>query len=254
MKLNSRVGLLSVSFGLIFLVPAVALTSPSLPFTAPATFESAYKGTGWCGGGVTLTLHANGTFVGRVIRGGWEMSDWSGTWHSDRRDRLTLAGGGSNNYYRIVDAKSLEPLDALGHSSDSRCNTRLTRSSRIVDFSGVMRPVTLSSDVWTLFELHGKNVTVPIGAKPPRLMFDVIAKRITGSMGCNNLSGTFVQDGSRLKLSPRPQTRMRCEPRTDAMEAGVLAALERTTAFHICCSALELRDGGTVLATFRTTR
>ena len=116
------------------------------------------------------------------------------------------------------------------------------------------RPLHLAPQSWTLETLDGAHFALPSGAKPPALTFDAKEKRVSGFTGCNNLTGSYAEDGSKLKFSPLATTRMACDAPLGGLESSVLRALEQTTAFHIGCSTLELRHGDTVLATLRTSR
>jgi heat shock protein HslJ len=116
------------------------------------------------------------------------------------------------------------------------------------------RPLHLSGEHWVLETLDGAWSALPSEGKPPALTFDAKEKRVTGFTGCNNLAGSYVQNGAALKFSPLATTRMACALPLGGLESNLLRALEQTTAFHIGCSRLQLRHGGTVLATFRPAR
>lgn len=115
-------------------------------------------------------------------------------------------------------------------------------------------PPHLSAEHWVLETLDGAWFALPSQGKPPALTFDAKERRVTGFTGCNNLAGSYVQNGGALKFSPLATTRMACELPLGGLESNLLRALEQTTAFHISCSRLELRHGETVLATFRPAR
>jgi copper homeostasis protein (lipoprotein) len=116
--------------------------------------------------------------------------------------------------------------------------------------SGAQQPVTLESYTWVLTELGGKAVVLPQDAVVPHLVFDGGAKRVSGSTGCNNLTGSYERDGEHLKFSPLATTRMMCPAGMDR-EADFLTAMERVRSFTIAGDTLELFADGALLAKFK---
>src|SRR5262249_17881105 len=109
----------------------------------------------------------------------------------------------------------------------------------------------LGRATWTLIELGGQPVPAPSGALAPGLRFDVTQKRVSGSTGCNSLSGTYTADASALHFSPLAVTRMAClDPARQARESAFLAVLERVTAYRIDGPTLTLYAAEAPLAVF----
>jgi len=111
--------------------------------------------------------------------------------------------------------------------------------------------VALAGVSWKLVELEGKAVVTPPNAVAPSLHFDAAEKRVSGSTGCNNLTGTYAFDGATLHLSPLATTRMAClNPDVQALETAFLAALQKVTSYRIEGGNLRLLAGETLVATF----
>ena len=54
---------------------------------------------------------------------------------------------------------------------------------------------------------------------------------LSGSTGCNRISGTYTQDGSSLSITLGPMTKRACAPGVAAQEAVILASLPRVVSF-----------------------
>ena len=90
------------------------------------------------------------------------------------------------------------------------------------------------------------------GGSPPAVQLTEAGSRLSGSTGCNGISGSFVREGDRLRFpAPIAMTRRACaDPRGTRLEQGFVAALSRTDRFAIEDGILTLFGGGEVLARF----
>ena len=76
-----------------------------------------------------------------------------------------------------------------------------------------------------------------------------------GSTGCNNLLGTFAQDGEALVFKGLGGTRMACIPSLMERERTFLETLEKTLTWKVFGSHLELYDAnGDPVARFESVR
>ena len=102
---------------------------------------------------------------------------------------------------------------------------------------------------WRLVQLGGQSVSA-MGGDPkaePRVQFNVGStdndSRVTGSGGCNRLSGNYRRSDSALRIGPIASTRMACtDPTRMVIESRFVAALEATTSFTLKGGQLTLRD------------
>jgi heat shock protein HslJ len=90
---------------------------------------------------------------------------------------------------------------------------------------------------WTLTEMEESRLS----AGEPYIEFDRDQKRVSGSSGCNRLTGSFEIDGSRLKLSRIASTRRAClDGEVQRVEMSFLHPLEATTSFEVQGNTLRL--------------
>ncbi len=110
---------------------------------------------------------------------------------------------------------------------------------------------TLTNTYWKLTVLAGARIALlPGQAREVRITLDAGGTRVHGFSGCNRLQGQYANADSRLTFGALAGTRMACAAPLMALEAAVLQALGRTTAYRIDGEELTLLDGEQVLARF----
>jgi heat shock protein HslJ len=107
----------------------------------------------------------------------------------------------------------------------------------------------IESQTWRLVSVGTQPA--PRDGDPRRdaqLQFD--GTRLSGSGGCNRLTGPYQRTGHSLKIGPLAATRMACfEPERSAMETNFLIALQATTGYsRLGTQLMLLDDGGRTLA------
>lgn len=103
---------------------------------------------------------------------------------------------------------------------------------------------------WQLAELDGNEVAADGDREAPNLYFDDgPPQRVSGSTGCNRLSGSYSLSGDGLKFGPLATTKMACADGM-AQEQAFLAVLAATHGWRtLDRQVLELLDArGEVLA------
>ena len=105
----------------------------------------------------------------------------------------------------------------------------------------------IEARVWRLTSLGLQPVRVPSGGadpqRDPQVQFD--GTRVSGSGGCNRLTGEYRRTGHDLKIGPLAATRMACtDPDRGAVETGFVGALQATTGYALVGSQLTLLDAG----------
>ena len=119
--------------------------------------------------------------------------------------------------------------------------------------SGISLDEAIEGPVWRLEQLGGEPVAP--SSDPQRdaqLQFDRRNNRLSGSGGCNRVTGTFERSGSSLKMSQLSSTRMACaDPARSNSETQFFAALQATTSYRMQGSSrLSLLDAsGRTVAT-----
>lgn len=109
---------------------------------------------------------------------------------------------------------------------------------------------SLENTYWKLIALRGKPVVMSDRQREPHLMLQPEQHRVTGSGGCNRLSGGYTLAGDRLTFGRAAGTLMACADGMD-QERAFLDALAEVTRWRIEGQRLELLDSrGEVLARF----
>ena len=103
---------------------------------------------------------------------------------------------------------------------------------------------------WKLTQLNGMTVVATQRQREPHFVLHQDSGLMTGSGGCNSVSGTYKLEGDRLSFGPLAGTMMSCG---DGMEAerNFLGALQKGGRARVASQHLELLDGsGGVAARF----
>lgn len=109
----------------------------------------------------------------------------------------------------------------------------------------------LTETYWRLTELDGAPVQVVVASNEPHFVLQGEPGRFHGAGGVNRLSGTYTLDGSELRLSPGPLTRMAGDPAMMAQESAFVAALPEITSYSIDGDSLVCSADGVPLLKFR---
>ena len=185
---------LMTTFAVLGTSSAAVAGTPGL--SLPATFS----GTS-CSVHLTLTLYRNGVGFMRGVAGGRELLNQSGRFtYDDSGSRVIFDPKSANPgpFYQVVDERTLQRLGSSGGTPDSQCDERLVRSAQVIAISGVLKPVTLSSDVWTAESLGGARMLPE--ASYPRFTLDPREHAIAGDTGCGSFSGSYAVDGVRMRF------------------------------------------------------
>lgn len=97
--------------------------------------------------------------------------------------------------------------------------------------SGISLDEPIEGPVWQLVQLGDEPVAAGSGAQ---VLFDRDSGRVSGSGGCNRISGTFTRSGIALKIGQLAATRMACaDPARGANEAQFISALQSTASYSL---------------------
>ena len=96
---------------------------------------------------------------------------------------------------------------------------------------------------WTLtsYLVDGKLQPVPSGASATAVF---AAGSVAGKAGCNNYTGTYTVDGSKLTIGTLATTLMACEPPASDLETAYLANMGKVASFVASATTLTLSDAG----------
>jgi heat shock protein HslJ len=171
----------------------------------------------------------------------------TGTWeYSSANSQLTLRARGNTapEYFSMSIGPTLRMLDAQGKVIQSSLNYTLTEAVR-----DSYAKISLESSKWRLIEIEGKPFKPASEEQDVTLGFDAREKRISGSGGCNRITGSYEADGNKLHFGPIASTRRMCPPDVMDKEATFLQTLELVASYKIAGGVLSLSGaGGTLLA------
>ena len=110
--------------------------------------------------------------------------------------------------------------------------------------SSVSLDQPIEARTWRLASIDAQPV---IPSQDPRqsaqIMFDGGTQRVSGSGGCNRISGSYQRAGAQLKIGPLVSTRMAClDAGRGQLESRFMAALQATTNYSIAGNELILLD------------
>lgn len=101
--------------------------------------------------------------------------------------------------------------------------------------SGISLDEPIEGPVWWLTQLNDEPV--PTGREPqnsPQVTFDRSSGRVSGSGGCNRMSGSFTRGGGSLRVGQLAATKMACaDLARNETEAQFFQALQTTTSYRL---------------------
>lgn len=108
--------------------------------------------------------------------------------------------------------------------------------------SGISLDEPIEGPLWRLAQLGDEPIAPGSEAQ---IQFDRSSGRVSGSGGCNRVSGSFTRSGVALKIGQLASTRMACaDPTRGANEAQFLSALQSTASYSLAPGRLALLDTG----------
>jgi heat shock protein HslJ len=240
---------------------ATAVAPGSAMVSLPATFVGVLPCDDCLGIRYHVNLQRDRSYVLRQTRlGAAEITtDDYGAWTlgADRRT-LTLENElHAKRLFRIVDDRTLRPLDDFGREVSPDAPHGLVRSPSFEPVEGLVIPsaggagerLSLDGTPWTLTHL-GTDVVSPIDAPTTMPFLEVrpATGQFSGSDGCNRLVGTFAQNGPSLTFSVGAVTRISC-PAGGEVSRAFSNALAATRSWRIRAHQLELvGDAGQIVA------
>jgi putative lipoprotein len=147
---------------------------------------------------------------------------------SDQRYQVLTLGHGSEIAMMMLRRVSTPPAAAPATGSDA----------------------PLRETYWKLVQLGEKPVTASDQQREANLIFHTDQNRVTGSGGCNRLTGSYTLEGHTLRFGGVASTRMACMQGMET-ETAFLAALQEVSTWRTTGQQLDLYDaGGKLLARF----
>lgn len=166
---------------------------------------------------------------------------------------------GSFRYNATVGDDQLRILFALDSCIDKRSGKRMDYrveiSFRSKTYSGCgvsLQRLALLQDNWVLTAL-GDTPVKAAGSRNelPRLELSLTEGRVTGTTGCNRLSGPVRADTRRIRFGPIVTTRMACVGDGGQLESAFVKALDAPLTYQVGDNKLIFFRGDESVMTFK---
>jgi len=203
-----------------------------------------------------LNLLADHTFVSKmtyeernassVEQGRWRLTD------DGKTIVLQGSGGGAPEKFALRGADTLRMLGRDGQEIESKLNYDLQRAPKFmaIDLRETTSSSALGNTYWKLVHLGDAPVNAASANQEPHIVLDSQTHRVSGSGGCNRVSGSYQLAGDQLSFGQMVGTMMACAHGMDT-ERAFLNVLGQVKMWKMSGSTLELLDGaGKVLASF----
>ena len=169
-------------------------------------------------------------------------------------DRITDPNGGFR-YAAGAESGRLtahfRPDSCVDSMSGQRFDYRVDVTIRGENYTGCglsLRQLALLQDIWVLTELNGRLVSANGPRREvPRLEIRLTDGRVTGTTGCNRLTGAVKADTRRIQFGPLATTKMACPGDTANTENNFLTALRGPLRYQVGEGKLTLARSGIVL-------
>lgn len=169
-------------------------------------------------------------------------------------DRITNPNGGFR-YTAGAEPGRLtahfRPDSCVDSMSGQRFDYRVDVTFRGENYTGCglsLRQLALLQDIWVLTELGGKPVLAGGPRREaPRLEIMLTESRVTGTTGCNRLTGAVKADTRQIQFGPLATTKMACPGDTANTESNFLTALQGPLRYQVGEGKLTLARSGIVL-------
>jgi heat shock protein HslJ len=184
-----------------------------------------------------LDLFADHTYDLLIIHRGKSGNsiNQSGRWQPSGASSIVLLGGRTPINFAVESANSLRLLNQSGGPIQSTLNYTLTKDTQTPN-------TELTNTPWHLTRLLDMSVQHFENQRDPQIVLNS-DNRVTGSDGCNRLTGSYRRVGSDLTFAQLATTRMAC---MNGMEqtGKFTTALGAVARYHITGRHLELFDSG----------
>ncbi|HEX2665893.1 MAG TPA: META domain-containing protein [Candidatus Acidoferrum sp.] len=234
--------------------PSSAPSETSLS-VLPATFLGMLPCADCPGIRYQLNLFPDHTFVSRMTYEERNLSlDHHGHWQLTSKGKVLVLRGEdqAQEKFAVRDVHTLRKLDIEGHEIESRLNYDFKRTPEfepIEPQSLTTATILLENTSWKLTSLGEVPVTA-VSQQQPLFILNSETHRVSGSGGCNRLTGSYELKDDHLTFSQMATTMMSCAEGMDT-EKAFLKALTEAKTWKMAGGELELlNDAGNVTARF----
>ena len=219
----------------------------------PATFLGMLPCADCPGIRYQVNLFPDHTFVSRMTYEGRNLSlDHHGRWQltSEGKVLVLLGEDQAQERFAVRDVHTLRKLDIEGHEIESKLNYDIKRTPEFEPIEPQSLSTTLLENTyWKLTSLGEVPVTA-VSQQQPLFVLNSKTHRVSGSGGCNRLTGSYELKDDHLTFNQMATTMMTCAEGMDT-EKAFLKALTEAKTWKMAGGELELlNDAGNVTARF----
>lgn len=248
---SERLLSISTALVLLFAVAANAQTAEIDPKLAvisglPATFMGTLPCADCPGIRYQLNLLANHTFISRMTyedRNSSLREDGSWQLANDGKVLVLQTKKQTREQFALLDEQTLRMLDRDGNEIESKLNYDLKRAPNFLPIGQTghsSRQAALENTRWKLTRLGQKSL-MDSPQQEPYLVLDRANQHVSGSGGCNRITGSYKLKGNELTFSRMVATMMACMQGMDT-EKKFLKALGDVTSWKITGHTLQVFD------------
>lgn len=235
---------------------ASSVSSESSLSVLPATFVGMLPCADCPGIRYQVNLFPDHTFVSRMTYVERNLSlDHHGHWQLTSEGKILVLRGEdrAQEKFAVRDAHTLRKLDVEGHQIKSKLNYDVKRTPEFAPIepqSLTTATASLENTYWNLTGL-GDVPVAAVSQQEPLFVLNSKTHRVSGSGGCNRLTGSYEVKDDHLTFSQMVTTMMSCVEGMDT-EKAFLKALTETKTWKMAGEELELlNDAGNVVARFK---
>ena len=237
--------------------PRAASSAPSESALSalPATFVGMLPCADCPGIRYQVNLFPDHTFVSRMTYEERNLSlNRHGHWQLTSEGKMLVLRGEdqAQEKFAVRDVDTLRKLDIEGHEIASKLNYDFKRTPEFEPIEPQSRTTAtalLENTYWKLTSLGELPVTA-VSQQEPLFVLNSETHRVSGSGGCNRLTGSYELKDDHLTFSQMVTTMMACADGMDT-EKAFLKALTDAKTWKMAGNELELlNDAGNVVARF----
>lgn len=192
---------------------------------------------------VTIRFEPDGTAGGSA-----GCNSFAGSYSAGDDGSLTIEAGGMTQMaceepLMRVEAAYVAALGEVGSFTVTDQGTGLLLEGAATPLAYLAeQPLPFEGTVWRVdgIAIGDDAVSSTIAGADAELVFE--NGRVSGTGGCNRITGGYTADGDALSFSAIASTKMLCEAAVMDQEAAIVAALEATASFSIEGTTLSLSD------------
>lgn len=199
----------------------------------------------------SLTINPSKNYLRFNTVGGDSIHTTAPERQQDSDGVFRYSGGVEPSRFNVV----FRPDSCVDKLSGQRYDYRVEvdyKGKSYVGCGASLRQLTLLNDIWVLTDYMGSPVTTSGSRKEaPRLEISLSESRVTGTTGCNRLSGPVKADTRQIIFGPLVTTKMACLDDSNQLERKFLDELSHPLTYQAGNGKLTLFRNNKSIMTFK---